>query len=219
MMFRTWQDGLPTDVEICPVQLPGRGTRLTESPLTHLLYVLEALTHALLSFLDELFGHSLGALISFELARQLRRQHGVHPIRVIVSAAGAPHVPHGRRHIHTLPDEEFLAKLRALNGTPEEVLKHHELMQIVLPFFAGRLCAVRDLFIRRRTVTKLSIAAFGGLPDKEVHCGDLVGWRDQTRGSFSIRMFPGDHFFLNSSRSLLLPAISQIAMTLQRDVR
>lgn len=211
-IFRTWQDGLPTDVEVCPVQLPGRGTRLTESPLKHLPYALAALTHALLPLLDQpfaFFGHSLGALISFELARQLRRQHGVHPIRLIVSGAGAPQVPHGKRHIHTLPDEEFLAKLRGLNGTPEEVLRHHELMQIMLPFLRADFALYETYSYAAEPALNCAITAFGGLQDQEVHYGDLVGWREQTRGSFSIRMFPGDHFFLNSSRSLLLLALSQ----------
>jgi medium-chain acyl-[acyl-carrier-protein] hydrolase len=212
MIFRTWQDGLPTDVEVCPVQLPGRGTRLTESPFTHLPYLIDALTDGLLPLLDQpfaFFGHSLGALISFEFARQLHRQHGVHPIRIIVSGAGAPHVPRSTRRSHTLPDEEFLAELRSLNGTPEEVLKHHELMQIMLPFLRADFALYETYSYAAESPLNCPISAFGGLHDQEVRHRDLAAWSDQTRGSFSIRMFPGDHFFLNASRSLLLPALSQ----------
>ena len=73
MIFRTWSDGLPADVEVCPVQLPGRGTRLMERPFTRLPPLVEALAQALVPLLDKpfaFFGHSLGALVSFELARR-----------------------------------------------------------------------------------------------------------------------------------------------------
>src|ERR1039458_7197841 len=78
LIFRTWSDGLPADVEVCPVQLPGRGTRLMERPFTQLSLLIEALAQALVPFLDKpfaFFGHSLGALVSFELARRIRRQY------------------------------------------------------------------------------------------------------------------------------------------------
>src|SRR5208337_878151 len=83
LIFRNWSDALPRDIEVCPIQLPGRGTRLTEPPFTKLSCLVEALTRALIPLLDRpfaFFGHSLGALIGFELARQIRRQHGLHPV-------------------------------------------------------------------------------------------------------------------------------------------
>ena len=147
-IFRTWPDGLPADVEVCPVQLPGRGTRLMERPFTQLSPLVEALAQALLPLLDKpfaFFGHSLGALVSFELARHLRRQYGVHPVRLFVSACRAPQIPHRDRPIHTLPEAEFLAELRRLNGTPAEVLEHEELMRDRTSRLAGGFRAVRNL--------------------------------------------------------------------------
>ena len=72
-IFRTWPDGLPADVEVCPVQFPGRGTRLMERPFTQLSPLVQALAQALAPLLDKpfaFFGHSLGALVGFELARR-----------------------------------------------------------------------------------------------------------------------------------------------------
>ena len=92
-IFRTWSDGLPADVEVCPVQIPGRGTRLMETPFTQLAPMVEALAQTIGPLLDKpfaFFGHSLGALVGFELARQLRRQSGVQPVRLFVSADRAP---------------------------------------------------------------------------------------------------------------------------------
>jgi medium-chain acyl-[acyl-carrier-protein] hydrolase len=107
-----------------------------EPLFTQLSPLIQALAQALLPLLDKpfaFFGHSLGALVSFELARQLRRQYGVQPVRLFVSASRAPPLPHRGLPVHTLPEGDFLAELRRLNGTPTEVLEHEELMQIALP--------------------------------------------------------------------------------------
>src|SRR6266849_10976790 len=109
---------------------PDGGTRLMESPFTQLSPLIQALAQALFPLLDKpfaFFGHSLGALVSFELARQLRRQYGVQPVRLFVSASRAPQLPHRGLPIHTLPEGDFLAELRRLNGTPRAVLEHEEL--------------------------------------------------------------------------------------------
>jgi medium-chain acyl-[acyl-carrier-protein] hydrolase len=211
-IFRTWSNGLPADVEVCPVQLPGRGTRLMDKPFTRLLPLVQALGQALGPLLDKpfaFFGHSLGALVGFELARQLRRQSGVQPVRLIVSADRAPQIPRRDRPIHALPESEFRDELRRLNGTPESLLEDAELMQIMLPILRADF-AVRESYVYS-TESPLSciISSFGGLQDRSVSLGDLEAWRDQTSDSFSLRMFPGDHFFLNTAQSLLLQALSE----------
>src|SRR5271156_6070491 len=130
MIYRLWSDGLSTDIELCPIQLPGRGIRLSECPFTDLPQLIDALAEALRPLLDKpfaLFGHSLGTLISFELARELRANHQVRPLRLFVSAGPAPQIPHRGPPINSLPEEEFSAELRRLNGTPEELLNHKEL--------------------------------------------------------------------------------------------
>lgn len=211
-IFRTWPDGLPADVEVCPVQLPGRGTRLMEPPFTRLSPLIQALAHALFPLLDKpfaLFGHSLGALVSFELARHLRRQYGLHPVRLFVSAGRAPQIPHRDLPMHSLPGEEFVAKLRRLNGTPSEVFEHEELMEIVLPLLRADFALYETYVYSTEPPLNCPISTFGGLQDRNVSHGDLVAWRDQTTGSFSLRMFPGDHFFLNTTQPLLLRVLSQ----------
>ncbi len=211
-IFRTWPDGLPADIEVCPVQLPGRGTRLMEPPFTQLSPLIQALADSLLPLLDKpfaLFGHSLGALVGFELARHLRRQFGLHPVRLIVSAARAPQIPCGDLPIHTLPDGEFVAKLRRLNGTPREVFEHEELMEIVLPPLRADFALYETYVYSTEPPLNCHISTFGGLQDRNVSHSDLEAWRDQTTGSFSSRMFPGDHFFLNTTQPLLLQVLSQ----------
>jgi medium-chain acyl-[acyl-carrier-protein] hydrolase len=209
-IFRTWPDDLPGDVEVCPVQLPGRGTRLMEPPFTQLLPLVEALAHALAPFLDKpfaFFGHSLGALVSFELARCIRREWGVHPARLLVSASRAPQIPHRGQPIHTLPEKEFLAELGRLNGTPSELLEHKELMEIMLPLLRADFAVYETYMYAPEPPLNCPISVFGGIQDHRVKNSDLEAWRAQTTGSFSLRMFPGDHFVLK--QPLFLRLLSQ----------
>jgi medium-chain acyl-[acyl-carrier-protein] hydrolase len=211
-IFRTWPDGLPADVEVCPVQFPGRGTRLMETPFTQLSHLVQALAQALVPLLDKpfaFFGHSMGALVGFELARQLRRQSGVQPVRLFVSAARAPQIPHRDRPIHALPEGEFLAELRRLNGIPEKVLEEAELMQIMLPVLRADFAVYETYVYSTEPPLHCPISTFGGLQDQRVSRGDLEAWREQTNGSFSLRMFPGDHFFWNTTQPLLREVLSQ----------
>jgi len=211
-IFRTWSDGLPSDVEVCPVQFPGRGTRLTETPFTQLSPLVQALAQALGPLLDKpfaFFGHSLGALVGFELARQLRKQAGVQPVRLFVSADRAPQIPPRGRPIHALPDREFLVELRRLNGIPRGVLEDAELMQIMLPVLRADFVVYESYLYSAEPPLDCFISGFGGLQDQRVSRGDLEAWRDQTSVSFSLRMFPGDHFFLNTTQPLLLQVLSQ----------
>jgi len=211
-VFRDWSDGLPADVEVCPIQLPGRGARLMEPPLSQLPPLIEALAEALLPLLDKpfaLFGHSLGSLVSFELARQLRTKHQVRPVRLFVSAGPAPQIPHRGPPIHNLPEKEFSAELRRLNGTPGELLNHKELMDIVLPSLRADFALYESYRYSSGPPLNCPISTYGGLNDPKVKYNDLEAWRDQTSVSFSIRMFAGDHFFLRTTQALLLRALSQ----------
>jgi surfactin synthase thioesterase subunit len=209
LIYRSWHEGLPADIEVCPIQLPGRGTHLMERPFTQLTPLVEVLARALAPLLDmpfAFFGHSLGALVSFELALRVRRQYGRHPVRLLVSAARAPQFPHRRSPIHALPEKEFLAELRWLNGTPSELLDHKELMEIMLPLLRADFAVYETYSYSNGTPLNCPISAFGGLQDQRVNDRDLLGWRAQTNGAFSLRMLPGDHFFLRDP--LLLSLLS-----------
>jgi medium-chain acyl-[acyl-carrier-protein] hydrolase len=183
-----------------------------ERPFSRLSPLVQALTHALYPLLDKpfaFFGHSLGALVSFEVARELRRQYGVHPVRLFVSSGHAPQIPRRGLPIHTLPEREFLEELRRLNGTPTELLAHRELMEIMLPVLRADFALYENYVYAHDSPLNCPILAFGGLQDRKVSHRDLEAWRDQTSVAFSLRMFPGDHFFLNATVSPLLQVLSR----------
>ena len=155
-----------------------------------------------------LFGHSLGALISFELARELCRQYGVNPVSMFVSSSRAPQLSRPSLVIHTLPDKKFMAELRRLNGTSPEVLENDELMEIILPVLRADFALYENYVYEPDFRFDCPISAFGGLNDRRVTRCDLEGWQDQTSILFSLTMFPGDHFFVNTNEPLLLAALA-----------
>jgi medium-chain acyl-[acyl-carrier-protein] hydrolase len=158
----------------------------------------------------------MGALIGFELARQLRRQHGPSPVHLFVSGREAPQLPSPDPPIHALPEPQFIAELQRFNGTPKEVLEHPELMQLLIPTLRADFAVCETYTYTSDAPIDCSISAFGGLQDHEVSREQLEAWRDQSRASFSLCMFPGDHFFLDTAEPLLLKTIAQVLQPLVR---
>lgn len=212
LTFRTWLGRLPLAVELCPIELPGRGTRLTEAAFTRMAPLVQAVAQALLPHLDKpfaFFGHSMGGLISFELAHLLRRKYDLSPSHIFVSGRRAPQVLAPDPPIHNLPEQAFLSELRRLKGTPEAVLANAELMQLLLPTLRADFAVLETYVYTPKPPLNCSITVFGGLQDSEVSCDHLEAWHEQTNASFSLQLLPGDHFFLHSAQSLLLQSLSR----------
>jgi medium-chain acyl-[acyl-carrier-protein] hydrolase len=205
-VFRHWADSLPDFVEVSSVQLPGRESRFREAPFTRLEPLTEALALALGPSLEPpfaFFGHSMGALLAFELTRRLRRDGWPEPARLFLSGCAAPQIRTRARPINALPDAVFCKKLRGLNGTPAAILDHDELMELLLPTLRAdfALCETYK-FVPGLPLT-CPISAWGGLGDDTVGYQELQAWREQTLGAFRLRMLPGDHFFLKNPQPLL----------------
>jgi medium-chain acyl-[acyl-carrier-protein] hydrolase len=211
-IYQRWQAGLPDGVEVCPAHLPGRGARLSETPYNNSRPLVEALCDNIGPHLDKpfaFFGHSMGALIAFELARELRRRGEPLPLCLYISGRSAPQLADPDSPKHDLPEEEFIAELRKLNGTPKEVLENAELMHIMSPLLRADFAVCETYSYESEPPLGCPIAAFGGLQDFEVGRERVAAWREQTSGRFSLRMLPGDHFYLNSQSALLLQVLAQ----------
>jgi len=169
-------------------------------------------TESLLSRLDKpfvFFGHSMGAIAAFEIARQLRRERRCQPAHLFVSGHRAPQIPNHNSPVHDLSEPGFLNELQRLNGTPPEVLNSPELMKLILPMLRADFTVIKTYAYAAEPRLDCSISAYGGLRDNEVSREHIEAWREQTTSSFSVQMFPGDHFFVNSSETLLLQALSR----------
>jgi surfactin synthase thioesterase subunit len=212
LLFRDWHAALPASVEVYPVQLPGRGNRLRERPFTDLSGLVEAAASELLPHFDKpfaFFGHSMGAMISFELTRLLRRINGPLPCHLFVSGSRAPQLPDPNPPSYHLPEPEFLKRLQEMNGTPAAVFDNPELRQLLLPLVRADFSICQTYVYSEEPPLDIPLTAYGGLYDKDVSIDFLELWQRQTKGPFMIRMLPGDHFFLNTASQHFLQVLSQ----------
>jgi|SRR5215213_2450839 len=212
LVYRDWQEHLPPGVELCPVQLPGRGRRLREPAFTHTRPLVRAIAEGLLPYLDvpfSFFGHSMGAMLGFELARHVRAERDVEPRHLFVSGRRAPQVPNSAPPSYGLPPEQFMEALSQLNGTPPEVLAQPELMQMMMPLLRADFEVCDTYSYDPAPPLSCPITAFGGLQDAGVKREHVEAWREQTTGAFAVRMLPGDHFFLQKEQASLLRLLSK----------
>ena len=217
-IFRRWPHQLPATGEVCAIELPGRGTRLQEPLFTQLPPLVEAVAQQLAKHLDKpfaFFGHSLGALLSFETARYCRRQHLPGPVHLFVSGRRAPHIPPDEPPLYTLPEPALINELRRLNGTPKEVLEHAELMQLMLPILRADFAVCDTYQYTPEPPLNCPITVFSGLQDASVRADHLEAWQAQTHATCSVHLFPGDHFFLHTTPSLLLQTLARELPQLQ----
>lgn len=210
-VYRSWADRLPDVVEVYSVNYPGRGIRIAERPFTDAQSMVQALAADLNLFLEKpfaFFGYSMGALISFELARRLLTDHRLQPVRLFAAACPAPQQTHFEQPIFDLPEPEFIERLRNLKGTPAAVLQDRDLMQLMVPTLRADFQVCQTYEYSPGALLSCPIAAFGGLWDESVTQAHLNGWGEQTIAWFALRMFPGDHFFLHQCESALLEVLS-----------
>lgn len=185
---------------------------MTEPLFTRLDDLIRAIRHALVPYMDKPFvfyGHSMGGLIAFELARLLRREMGPQPLHLIVSGCRAPNVADTERITYNLPEPELLEELRTLNGTPEEVLDSPEMMEVLLPILRADFEVVETYEYSIEPPLGCPISAFGGLADEKVEHRHLEAWREHTTSTCYVRMLPGNHFFVRTAQTDLLRIVAQ----------
>jgi medium-chain acyl-[acyl-carrier-protein] hydrolase len=210
-MYHTWAAALP-NVEVCPIQLPGRESRMREPPLARMSLLVDALAAAMRPYLSSPFafyGHSMGALISFELARRLIRDGQQGPRHLFVAARRAPQLRDDRPVLHTQPEPAFVERVSIRYGAlPKVIADDPELTRLFIPTLRADLAVCETYEYQDSEPFDCPISVFGGWQDSGVSRADLDAWRLQTTAQFSLRMFAGDHFFIKGAKSELLRAIS-----------
>jgi medium-chain acyl-[acyl-carrier-protein] hydrolase len=208
--YRLWPAALPSWIEVCPIQLPGREDRYREPAFTSVTGLCGALARELEPYLDlpfVIFGHSMGALLAFEVTRTLRRVGAPAPQALLLAAYPPPHNALARNAIHHLPDAEFIDQMRRMQGTPEAVLQNADLMSFMLPILRADFQACDTYAWVDAPPLTCPIHMYGGEQDHEVAVTALEGWRRHTLGDFSVRVLPGSHFFVQAHRDMLLSDI------------
>jgi len=208
--YLPWNGQLGDGVEVCAIQLPGRETRVGERPFTSVASLCDAAVRVLPPLLDRpfvFFGHSMGALVSFETARALRRIGAPGPRHLFVSGFRAPHLPMRAKVLYALPDQEFAAELRAMGGTPDALFKDAELLDLFIPLLRADFRVCDTYAHAEERPLDVPITAFGGSDDRRAPPAELAEWRAHTTGEFAHRTFDGGHFYLQPRREELLAAI------------
>jgi surfactin synthase thioesterase subunit/glycosyltransferase involved in cell wall biosynthesis len=211
LAYRSWRQELPERFSVTPAQLPGREARISEPPVEDLAALIEMLTEEMQRCLElpcVFFGHSMGAVIAFELARSLRRNALPLPLALFASGARAPQFRENYAPPPEPAEAEFIAELRRLNGLPAEILDNPEAMRLLLPVLRADARLYRNYAYKPEPPFDFPIFAYGGAHDPNVRREHLQAWARQTTGPFHIREFAGGHFFLQTRRAEFLAALS-----------
>ena len=210
MVYSRWRRHLPQWLEVQPLELPGRGTRFAEPLHTDMQVLakqLAAEVSAKVKVPYALFGHSLGAILGYELIHALQAQGAALPLAFVASGTAAP----SRRENYAAyaqpkSDAELLAELKDLNGTPDEVLQNEELMALTLPVLRADFLLCGRYQYQPRNRLPMPVYVLGGKEDRS-SVDQLLAWQDEADHSFSLDMLPGGHFFIHQYESRVLGLI------------
>ncbi len=206
-VFRGWQAMLPPELEVCIIELPGRGRRINEPLLHSMPAIICDLKRQLLPMLDRPFafiGHSLGGLVAFELCHMLQNGGWPQPSCLFASACAAPQVGDVSTPIHNLPDAEFHAAIGNLGATPTEILNNKALMEFFSPIVRADFTVVETYQYVARSPLATPIFALVGDRDNLVPIERVAGWGDCTKAGFEVHVMSGDHFMLFSGLDVAL---------------
>lgn len=212
-VYRPWLRAFPSQVEVVAIQLPGRGGRFKESLYDQADELVNALFRDCQHYFAEkplvLFGHSMGAMLAYELALKLEQCLPGMLRHLIVSAFRGEQRPPTPKVRHLLSDLELREELKHLNGTPPELLHNKELMELFVPIIRAdmKMC---DTYRFDERVLHTGITAFGGVQDTEVSEAELEAWSKRTEGAYELKMYPGDHFFFQQDEQSFLHELNQI---------
>jgi medium-chain acyl-[acyl-carrier-protein] hydrolase len=208
-MFREWHDWCRPEIEVIALELPGRGQH-SKAPLVDRMDVMiERLLPVLDPLLDRpfaLFGHSMGALIAFELSRALKATGRRTPLRLFASGMRPPHIK-GQYQIHTLPDRQLVQALQALNGTPAEIISDSSLVEFFLPLMRADLRLAETYRYMPGPLLDHPITVFSGLGDVTAPVDQQGEWQRLTCADCTVRFLEGNHFFIQVHAHLIAASI------------
>lgn len=210
-VFHPFASLLPDSIEMMAVQLPGRETRLAEAPFRRMEPLIDALLHEIQGALRRpfaFFGHSMGALIAFELTRALRRHGMPLPQTVVVSGRRAPTVPNTEPPLHVLSDAAFVdALVKRYDAIPQVIRNEPELMALFVPVLKADFATFETHVHRDEAPLDCALGMYGGADDPQTR--QMEGWAGLFAGPASSRVFDGGHFYFADQRRAVVAALAK----------
>ncbi|WP_394827827.1 thioesterase II family protein [Pendulispora albinea] len=217
--YEGWSERLP-GVEVCAIELPGRRALFGQPPLRRLDAIVDHVLGAVAARIRgrfAVYGHSMGAVTALEVLRALARR-GEHAECLVVSGCAAPHVPSRRpRPLHTLPADELLEELRALETVPEPLLRKRDVLDAFLPTIRADMES-RETWRAEVSDIRTPIHAVGGRDDALVSLADLREWGRYTSAGFRATQLDGGHFFIRSNQHAFLRLLQSTLQNTQREL-
>lgn len=210
--YISWAKSFDHGVELVLIQPPGRASRMNEPPHRKMAALVDEIIQKA-GFITSrpylIFGHSLGSRVAYEMVCRMAIAGLPLPECLIASGSRAPHTQKERKNIYNLPQDQFILELKKLNGTPNEVLANPELLELVTPLLRADF-EIADTHTAEPIIIKSPIHVFGGQDDDDVSLDQLKAWKELAGGEFNLETIPGDHFFINDKRQLIIDKIQRI---------
>lgn len=210
-LYYPWRALVPQWIELVAVQLPGREARLQETTINRIEPLIAQLSNAILTEINgpyALFGHSMGALVCFELTRRLRELGAPLPSALALSGHQSPTLPRTESPLHMMSDADFIAAMQErYDGIPQAVLDRPELLQLLLPTLRRDIEALEHFRFAAGAPLPVPFLLYGGTEDAQTYGERLDAWRELTSGPVTLRRFPGGHFYLQENPAEVVVAL------------
>ncbi|MCF8170954.1 MAG: alpha/beta fold hydrolase [Candidatus Methylopumilus sp.] len=212
-IYRSWGKLLGPSIEVCPIQLPGRENRFSEPAFKNAQALAQALANQLQLYSNKpfaIYGHSMGALLAFELTRALQANGLEMPEVLMLGAHRAAHLPRTRETLYTLDDKTFIERLQRFGGFPEEVLASEELLQFLLPTLKADFTLCDTYTHTDDLALNCPIHVFAGDSDPEAPPAVMDSWRQHSSVETQMHVFQAGHFFIRTDLEKVIQTLKTI---------
>ncbi|MFC5751448.1 thioesterase II family protein [Actinomadura rugatobispora] len=210
---------LAPGIEVLTVQYPGRQDRRAEQPITDIGELADGVFAALRPWLDggppsggdrkvALFGHSMGAIVAFEVARRMEREFRA-PSLLVASGRRAPS-RYRQEAVHRRDDAGIIAEITRLSGTDPRLLDETEMLRAALPAIRGDYQAVETYVSDPGAALACPVTVFVGDDDPMVTLEEANAWRGHTTAGFDLHVFKGGHFYLTSQPAATIERLAEL---------
>lgn len=213
--YLVWKKYLPEDIELIPIELPGRGRRYNEQLIVDMNDMVHDIFKQIKDIINEneyvLFGHSMGSTITYELIKIIRKNQCREPLHIFYSGRLAPHLNNYYKKISDHPDDSFFEAVYKMGGTPKEVYDIKELRSMYLPVLKADFCLLENYCSGNEIEPSASnISIFYGEQDNNTKTLTIKEWRDYSKGVCDFYEFSGEHFFIKDQAESVVKKIVDI---------